>query len=163
MKLFTDINLSEISKYESISGAELNAAKILLADEATSLLHGKECLGDIHKRVSSQFKQHTNSLDFSLFDTLPTITSASKKIIYTDTGPEPGVDIAVALVMCSMSLTKSEARRLVKAGAVKVNFQKIEDSQFLITKSYFDEEGRVVLSVGKKKQAVFVVPLKFWP
>ena len=42
LKLFTDLSLEDIGKLESLSGAEINDAKIVLATEATAMLHGRE-------------------------------------------------------------------------------------------------------------------------
>ena len=42
LKLFTEISLEEIKKLEKLEGAEINDAKIILANAATTLLHGEE-------------------------------------------------------------------------------------------------------------------------
>src|SRR5690349_9915000 len=42
LRLFTDLPLEEIRRLESLPGAEINKAKIVLATEATALLHGRE-------------------------------------------------------------------------------------------------------------------------
>src|SRR3954453_16855485 len=42
LKLFTDLSLEDIGKLESLEGAEINQAKIVLATEATAMLHGPE-------------------------------------------------------------------------------------------------------------------------
>merc|ERR1712176_1572365 len=44
LKLFTELPLEEIAELEKLEGADINKAKIVLADEATSLLHGSDCL-----------------------------------------------------------------------------------------------------------------------
>ena len=40
LKMFTKVELSEIERFNEVSGQELNDGKILLANEATDLLHG---------------------------------------------------------------------------------------------------------------------------
>ena len=42
LRLFTDLPLDEIARLESLPGAEINEAKIVLATEATAMLHGRE-------------------------------------------------------------------------------------------------------------------------
>ena len=42
LRLFTDLPLDEIGRLESLPGAEINRAKIVLATEATAMLHGRE-------------------------------------------------------------------------------------------------------------------------
>ena len=42
LRLFTDLPLAEIERLERLQGSEINAAKVVLADEATRLCHGEE-------------------------------------------------------------------------------------------------------------------------
>src|SRR4051812_7443664 len=42
LKLFTDVPLDEVEYLESLPGAEINQAKIVLATEATAMLHGRD-------------------------------------------------------------------------------------------------------------------------
>src|SRR4051812_33539153 len=42
LRLFTDLPLEEIARLESLAGAEINEAKVVLATEATAMLHGRE-------------------------------------------------------------------------------------------------------------------------
>ncbi|HEY9233549.1 MAG TPA: tyrosine--tRNA ligase, partial [Phenylobacterium sp.] len=42
MRLFTDMPLDEIARYEAMQGADINEAKKVLAGEATRMLHGEE-------------------------------------------------------------------------------------------------------------------------
>merc|ERR1712038_61243 len=56
MKLFTEVPLDKVEEYSKLEGEDINKAKIVLADEATALLHGRECLGAIHETVESMFK-----------------------------------------------------------------------------------------------------------
>ena len=41
LRLFTDLPLDEIARLEGLPGAEINQAKIVLATEATAMLHGR--------------------------------------------------------------------------------------------------------------------------
>src|SRR5437868_6373560 len=40
LKLFTDLSLEDVGKLESLEGADINQAKIVLATEATAMVHG---------------------------------------------------------------------------------------------------------------------------
>src|SRR3954462_7665556 len=42
LRLFTDLSLEDIGKLESLEGAEINQAKIVLATESTAMLQGRE-------------------------------------------------------------------------------------------------------------------------
>src|SRR3954453_20678155 len=41
LRLFTDLSLERVSELESLPGAEINRAKVVLATEATAMLHGR--------------------------------------------------------------------------------------------------------------------------
>ena len=73
LKLFTELDLEKIKDYEGLSGSDINQAKIVLADEATKLLHGKE---DALKAK----KTSINTFEKSGGDELPT-TRINKKYI----------------------------------------------------------------------------------
>ncbi len=40
--LFTNININEIKKYESLDGSNLNKVKVILANEVTKICHGEK-------------------------------------------------------------------------------------------------------------------------
>lgn len=63
MKLFTELSLEEIKKLEEMEGSAINQAKIILADEATAMLHGRDCLTQIHQTVENMFKGAGESTD----------------------------------------------------------------------------------------------------
>ena len=63
LKLFTELSLEEIAELEQLKGSEINNAKIVLADEATAMLHGRECLTQIHETVQNMFKGAGESTD----------------------------------------------------------------------------------------------------
>merc|ERR1712062_740719 len=60
LKLFTGIPLQQIEQLSLLKGSQINEAKILLADETTSMLHGKECLITIHKTASIMFHKNNH-------------------------------------------------------------------------------------------------------
>src|SRR3954451_14994510 len=55
LKLFTDLSLEDIGRLESLSGAEINQAKIVLATEATAMLHGREAALTAEQTASETF------------------------------------------------------------------------------------------------------------
>ena len=56
LKLFTELPLEVIAEYEKLEGADINKAKVLLADEATAMLHGREFLTQIHDTIQTMFQ-----------------------------------------------------------------------------------------------------------
>jgi tyrosyl-tRNA synthetase len=74
---------------------------------------------------------------------------------------ESGTAIPVcdALVIGDLAASKNEARRLIKAGGVKVNDSKVTDEYALVRKEDFGQSGRLKLSASKKKHALILYRL----
>lgn len=127
-------------------GSQLNVAKQRLADETTRLLHGQACLPAIHATAASLFGAG-GSADL---DSLPRVSISSL-------ADGPPVTVVELLMKASMAASKSEARRLIKAGGARVNDQKVEDDAAVIAANDFDERGRLKLSSGKKNHVLVVL------
>jgi tyrosyl-tRNA synthetase len=54
-QLFTELPLPQIEELAKLEGADINKAKVVLADEATKMLHGEACLAEIHATVANLF------------------------------------------------------------------------------------------------------------
>ena len=143
LKLFTEVSLEELSKIEKWEGSELNAAKILLADEATRLLHGDECLVQIHATVDSLFAGGSGGSDL---ESLPKV--------FVDSDSVSVVDL---LVLAGMSASKGEAKRLIKGGGARVNDEKVTAESAVVSTSDFGTDRRLKLSSGKKSHCLVVL------
>ena len=144
LKLFTELPLEDIAKLEQLEGSEINKAKIVLADEATAMLHGRECLSQIHSTIESMFKgggQSTESLP-RIFVSSGDLDGEGKRLI----------DLFVELDLAS---SKKEARRLISGGGAKLGDDKIEDEMAALTLDDFSGDNKeVVLRAGKKRAGV---------
>jgi len=167
LKLFTDISIHRIQEIESSwAGSDLNKAKILLADEATTMLHGAECLAVIHNTVQSLFPSANGSRkggkkgegegegeaveeETDALDSLPKIHLSS-----SECGNLPTV--VDLLLRAGMTNSKGEARRLIKSMGVRINNNKISDEGALISKNDFDSKCRLKLSSGKKNHCLII-------
>merc|ERR1719223_1385885 len=110
-KLFTELSLEEIAKMESWKGADINKAKIVLADEATALLHGRECLKAIHDTIDSMFKGGKST---------QASTEGLNRIFVTEEEAAEGVKFIDLFVQLSLANSKKEARRLIQGGGAKL-------------------------------------------
>lgn len=177
LKLFTELPLDDIESLTAAGGSSLNAAKVVLADEATKILHGEECLGKIHKTIGSLYSGASAGSSMQLYDgddaddyddpmdALPEISFADKKIlgVFGEGGAATvGIDIGEALMLCRLSSSRKEGRRLIKGGGVKVNDAKVSDEFMVLDRSLFIHKGRLKLSVGKKRHIAFLVPEEVW-
>jgi tyrosyl-tRNA synthetase len=149
LKIFTELPIEEIRKMETWEGAKLNDAKIILADEATSLLHGKECLPSIHETVKSLFQSGGAN-----YDSLPKIALDVDMLDKVKSGGIPVVDV---LIKASMATSKTEARKAIVNGGARVNDVKVSSESAVVTTKDFGSDGKMKLSLGKKKHVIFVL------
>ena len=143
LKLFTELSLEEIDKLEKMEGSAINQAKIILADEATAMLHGKECLVQINETVQNMFKGAGESTDG-----LPRI------FVETSDLEGDGKRFADLFLELELSKSKKEARRLIAGGGAKVGDEKITDEMAALKIEDFDGKTEIVLRAGKKRAGV---------
>ena len=139
LKLFTEIDLSEIKKLEKLKCEELNEAKKILATEATTLLHGKTNAIQSLNAAEDVFEKN------KFENSLPSV-EIERHII------KKSISI-VELFSISGSLlsSKSEARRLIRGGGAKLNNETIKDENLIIDQSFFLNKDSIKLSAGKKR------------
>ena len=146
LKLFTELDLEEIEKMESWKGADINKAKVVLADEATALLHGRECLKAIHETIDTMFKGGGKG---------GASTESLNRVFVTDEDmADGGVKIVDLFVRLDLAKSKKEARRLIQGGGAKLNEVKVEDENAVVTADDFNESKEVTLRAGKKRAGV---------
>ena len=142
MKLFTDLPLNEIAKYETMEGADINKAKIRLANEATKMLHGANAAQKAEATALETFEKGGSA------DGLPTVEIKTSEL--EDLG------ILAATVLLGLASSNGEARRHIKGGALKINDIKVDSHERKILPSDLTD-GVVKISVGKKKHALLKV------
>ena len=142
LKLFTEISLEEINKLKELEGAEINDAKIILANAATTLLHGEEETKKAISTAKNIFEKKEGTAN------LPVIS-------YNNNELTEGVPILECLTNNNYLLSsKGEARRLIRGSGVKINNTTVSDENMKINNSLFVNESRIKLSVGKKKHII---------
>ena len=129
LRLFTDVPLDEIERLEALAGAEINAAKIILANEATAMCRGVEAAQNAADTARRLFEEG------SAGGVLPSLTVPAGQIALVD-----------ALVALGFAASKGEARRLIKGGGARVDGVRMEDEAAIIVIGTAD----VRLSAGKK-------------
>eukprot|EP01039_Chlorochromonas_danica_P001524 gene1524-1662_t len=151
LKLFTDLPLEQIKSYEQLEGSQLNDVKRVLADECTRLLHGDECLPQIHATIESLFSR--NSGAGGDLDSLPKISLQA-----SDLDASGNALVYDLLLKASLVPSKSEGRRMIRAGGIRVNDQRVEDEYAKVSAKDCDDQSRLKLSSGKKKHALVLWP-----
>ena len=134
LRLFTDIPLDEIARLESLPGAEINQAKIALANAATAMLHGASAARAAEETARQTFAEGGTG------ENLPTLTTSAE------------ISILAALTGLGFCSSNGEAKRKIAEGAVKVDDQVVSDPAQMIQVG----NDPVKLSLGKKKHGLLI-------
>jgi tyrosyl-tRNA synthetase len=138
LRLFTDLPLDEIARLEALAGAEINEAKKVLANEATTLLHGAAAAEQAAGAAKAAFEEGRNSGD------MPTWQVSRADL-------EAGISLAALAADAGLAASRSDARRLAQGGGLRVNDVAVSDGLRLVTLADCDAEGLIKLAAGKKK------------
>ncbi len=133
LKMFTDLNLSEI---EIISKQDINQQKIILANEATSMLYGAKEAKEAETIAKNSFSGDSSG------ENLPEIKIEKTNI---------DKDIINLVSIIEKNLSKSEIRRLIRSNGIKINNKTIVEENFKISKDLLNKSNFIKLSIGKKK------------
>jgi len=145
LKLFTEISLEQIAEYETwVGSAKINEAKIILATEATALLHGRDAATLAEQTARDTFAGSGVS------ENLPEIFVAGAEL-------EAGIGLAALLVQAGFAASNGEARRLIKGNGVSVNDAKVAKEDLKLHTGDLTESGFIKLSAGKKRHALVKV------
>lgn len=134
LRLFTDLPLDEIIRLEALDGAQINEAKVVLANEVTKLVRGE------HAAVRAEATARETFAGSGAGEDLPSIA----------TGPE-GMRLAALLTELGLTASNGEAKRKLAEGAVKLDGETVSDPALLVLPQ---ESQTLRLSLGKKRHAL---------
>jgi tyrosyl-tRNA synthetase len=141
LRLFTDLPLDEIARLEALSGADINQAKIVLATEATAMLHGGSAADSAASGATSMIAAARGEAS-----AVGTATGVGLPILVVNGGQ---VTVLDALDRLKFASSRAEAKRKVAEGAVRVNNEVVTDPMMPIALI-----GEVPISLGKKKHGL---------
>ena len=139
LKLYTELPIEECERLGALQGSEINSAKIILANEVTSLLHGAEAARTAEATARDVFEKGGTG------DDLPTLTLNAADI--TD-----GISIVQLLVKSGLANSGKEAKRLIAEDGAKLNDAPLSDTGLVLQAGDLAEP--IKLSKGKKKHAL---------
>jgi tyrosyl-tRNA synthetase len=139
---FTRLPMSEVRRLAALGGAEVNEAKKLLATEATGWLHGAEAAAAAAETARRTFEQGGAA------EGLPTIRLTRAQL-------QAGYPLLEALLALKLISSKSDGRRHLVAGAVRINNTVCEAERALAEADVVD--GGIKLSVGRKRHGLITV------
>src|SRR5277367_4337736 len=131
LRMFTDLPLAEIARLEQLKDADINAAKEILATEATRLCHGESHAREAAATAARAFAGGSA-------EGLP-------KFVLKAGEPASVIDVIIGLGMAN---SKGEARRLIDQGGVRLNDQPVKAATAGITEADLDGNGTARLTVG---------------
>jgi len=143
LRLFTDLPLDEIARLEALEGSEVNAAKVILATQATTLCHGADAA------IAAEGTARKTFADGVVAEGLPTFRLDNEKLA-------AGIPAFEVVLASGFVKSNGEARKLVRGGGVRINDVVVADESQTVMSDDLDDQGKIKLSVGKKRHALGV-------
>ena len=136
LKYFTEIKTDELSS-KIDNEKDINKLKILLANEATAIVHGSKASKESEETAKTTF------VEGGIGKNIPE-KKISKELI------SKGINILDLVFENGLSSSKSDARRILKNRGIKINDEIILDEKKIINLDEFSKNNYIKLSVGKK-------------
>ncbi|PSL21587.1 tyrosine--tRNA ligase [Shimia abyssi] len=137
LKLYTEMPVDECTRLGALEGSEINAAKIILANEVTTLCHGADAAAAAEATAREVFEKG------GVGDDLPTVTLASTDL---------PASIVQLIVKSGLAKSGKEAKRLIAENGARINDAPLTDAGLMIDASALADP--IKLSAGKKRHAL---------
>jgi len=132
LRLFTDIPLDEIERLERLEGAEINDAKVALANAVTAMVRGEDAAAKARATAQETFAGGAG-------DDLPALSVGD------------GMSLPAALTAIGFTASNKEAKRKIAEGAVRLDDEVMSDPGFMLTA---EDGAQRRLSLGRKKHGI---------
>ena len=142
LKLYTELDIEECDRLGALEGSDINDAKIILANEVTTLLHGAEAAKAAEATAREVFEKG------GVGDDLPTLALTADDI-------GDGISIVQLFVKSGLAKTGKDAKRLFKENGAKMNDEPLTATNIVITAA--DLGTAIKLSAGKKRHALITL------
>jgi tyrosyl-tRNA synthetase len=139
LKLYTEMPVDECDRLGALAGSEINEAKVRLANEITSLLHGADAAKAAESTAREVFEKG------GVGDDLPTLALSPADV-------EGGISIVQLIVKSGLAGSGKEAKRLISENGAKMNGVVLTDAGLMLDADAFSSP--VKLSAGKKRHAL---------
>ncbi|MBT55867.1 MAG: tyrosine--tRNA ligase [Mameliella sp.] len=139
LKLYTELPLDECTRLGALAGSEINDAKIVLANEVTTLCHGAEAAAAAEATAREVFEKG------GVGDDLPTLT-------LTPADVAEGISIVQLIVRAGLAKSGKEAKRLIAENGARIDDAPLTDAGLMLDAGALSSP--VKLSAGKKRHAL---------
>ena len=136
LKFFTEIEVNELSNMIE-KEKDINKLKILLANEATKILHGSKASKDSSETAMETFVQG------GLGKNIPEKVFGKKIVLQ-------GINIIEFIFKNGLVQSKSEARRILKNNGIRLNDNIVSDEKKIVNIEDVSDKNYIKLSIGKK-------------
>ncbi|WP_171126595.1 MULTISPECIES: tyrosine--tRNA ligase [unclassified Ruegeria] len=137
LKIFTELPVDECDRLAALQGSEINEAKIRLANEVTTLLHGAEAAATAEATAREVFEKG------GVGDDLPTLTIGADEL---------PASIVQLIVKSGLAKSGKEAKRLIAENGAKLDDAPLTDAGLMIDAGALSSP--IKLSAGKKRHAL---------
>ncbi|OYU18131.1 MAG: tyrosine--tRNA ligase [Rhodobacteraceae bacterium PARR1] len=142
LKLYTELPVAECDRLGALAGSEINAAKVVLANAVTTLLHGAEAAAAAEATAREVFEKG------GIGDDLPTVALSVDEV-------SDGVGIVQLFVRAGLAGSGKDAKRLILEGGAKVNDEIVTDTSLRYGAGELAEPLK--LTAGRKRHALVVI------
>ncbi|MGR3634059.1 MAG: tyrosine--tRNA ligase [Limimaricola soesokkakensis] len=139
LKLYTELPVAECERLGALSGSEINEAKIVLADEVTALLHGRDAAETAKATAREVFEKG------GVGDDLPTLTLTEAEVA-------EGISVVQLIVRAGLAASGKEAKRLISDNGARLDDAPLTDAGLMIDRAALT--APIKLSAGKKRHAL---------
>ena len=139
LKLYTELPIEECDRLGALEGSEINAAKIILANAVTTLLHGAEAAAAAEATAREVFERG------GVGDDLPTVEVTAEEV-------SEGISIVQLIVRAGLAKSGKEAKRLIAENGARLDDEPLTDAGLMIDAAALSSP--IKLSAGKKRHAL---------
>ncbi|RJE88180.1 tyrosine--tRNA ligase [Paracoccus onubensis] len=136
LKLYTELPVEECNRLAGLQGSEINEAKIRLANEVTTLLHGADAAASAEATAREVFEQGGTGGDLEV------------ALLPAD-ALDDGLSVVQMLVKTGITTSGKEAKRLIAEGGLRLNNDSVSDPLLPVDAEMIGDGLKV--SVGRKK------------
>ena len=139
LKLYTELPVAECNRLGALEGAEINEAKIRLANEVTGLLHGADAAATAEATAREVFEKG------GVGDDLPTLTLSADEV-------GDGISIVQLIVRSGLAGSGKEAKRLIAENGARLDDEPLTNAGLMLDQGAL--RAPIKLSAGKKRHAL---------
>ncbi|WP_282093266.1 tyrosine--tRNA ligase [Epibacterium ulvae] len=139
LKLYTELPVEECERLGKLEGSEINAAKVILANEVTTLLHGADAAQAAETTAREVFEKG------GIGEDLPTLALSPSEL-------GDGISIVQLIVKSGLAKSGKDAKRLINENGAKIDDAPLTNAGLMIDAAALSSP--IKLSAGKKRHAL---------